>query len=53
MVIKTKLDQDIVNLYSELLPEELQKQIFEIIFTETDEDTLLEKLIELVESNND
>ena len=46
-------DQDLLELFSELIGDETANEIFEIIFSENDEDKVLDKLIDTMEAGDD
>jgi hypothetical protein len=46
-------DQDLLTLFSELINDEAENEIFKIIFSESDEEKVLEKLINHMETGDD
>jgi hypothetical protein len=46
-------DLDLLELFSELIDDETENEIFEIIFSENDEDKMLDKLIDKMEKGDD
>lgn len=47
-------DQDLLDLFSQLITDENENRIFQIIFTNDDEDMMLEEIISRLEiTNND
>lgn len=54
MIPSIKYDQDLLDLFSQLITDENENRIFQIIFTNDDEDMMLEEIISRLEiTNND
>ena len=53
MVSNEKNDPDLLKLFSDLISDEEEKDIFQILFFEEDEQTKLEKMISMLGNSND
>jgi hypothetical protein len=53
MVPKKEQDKDLLVLFSELINDDIENGIFKIIFSESDEDKMLNKLINAMEAGDD
>lgn len=47
------MDQDLLSLFTNLINNDIEKEIFKVSFSIFDEDELIEKLLEIVETNDD
>ncbi len=54
MISTNKLqDQDLLNLFLEMIDDEIENEIFKIVFYDSDEETRIDNLISFLESRND
>lgn len=53
MYPKKVQDPDLIELYTKLIDDEIEKEIFRIVFSENTDEERLDKLIDFLEISND